>query len=62
MTDDYFINEVGQIECRLDGSKFYSMRDFRGHLRSSMHRQRYEAAKPQSKRKKVDARSKIFNY
>ena len=56
------MNAEGLIVCRLDGSMFVSMRDFKGHLGSSMHRKRWEAEGEKPKKKRVNPRSKIFNY
>jgi len=62
MKDEHFVDENGHIVCVLDGSRFVGMRDFKAHCGSSRHRKRVGVEKVKPKRRKVNAREKIFNY
>ena len=58
--EDYYIDGMGCIVCKLDEIRFYSMHDFKAHCGSVSHRRRFEEkAKP---KKRINVRSKIFNY
>ena len=59
--EEYHIDGMRCIVCKLDGSRFYSMHDFKGHLMSPYHRKHWEEQKAKPK-KRVNPREKIFNY